>query len=343
MPVTLKVLAAKLGMHPSTVSRALNDHPGISDATRITVRKMAADMGYEPNPVARGLVAGKTGLIAFIVAEVPGSFVPEMIEAANRKATETGHGTILSVIGATEPERIDAELERLRRKHLDGFLIHRHTPRPSPGLDKLLKEGFPVVFAGCRPVDDAMGPYVAWDELGGARGATEHMADLGYESIAYFGIEHPRAEGYREAIKARGLEETCIVCRGGLWQQGYRGAERLMALKPMPRAVVCFSDWIAFGLLARLQKEGIDVPGDMAVIANDDLWVSGLPQIRLSSVHHPRKIIGEKACDMLIGLMAGRKPESELIPGEVIVRGTCGGPEPKDDLGWWADATDTDF
>jgi len=337
MAVTLKELAARLEMHPSTVSRALREHSTISAATREHVRALAAELGYEPNPVARGLVAGHTGMIGFIVTEVPGSFVPSMIEAANRVAAEAGLGTVLSVV-ANDQAALDAELDRLRRKRVDGLLIHRWVPRLTPGVKRLIDDGVPYVFAGCKPWEGNPGPYVAWDDSGGTRVATEHFASLGYEQIAYFGIEHPRARGYREAMASLGLEPRCVICRGGLWQQGWRAAERVLEIDPLPRAVVCFSDSIAYGLLARLAEEGLDVPGDVAVIGQDDLWVSSLPQVRLSSIHYPRKEIGRGAAEVLLSIIDRRPAASQVIPGRLVIRRTCGGSPEEDDLGWWRKA-----
>ena len=117
----------------------------------------------------------------------------------------------------------------------------------------------------------------------------------------------------------------------------------MLALEPLPRGVVCFSDWIAYGLVARLEAEGLGVPADVAVIGQDDLWVSSLPQVRLSSIHHPRRAVGQKATEMLLAILEGQAPESEIIPGALVVRRTCGGSPQTDDVGWWRKSRDTDY
>ena len=363
MGVTLKDIAGELGLSPATVSRALNGFPEVSETTRARVSEVAARLGYAPNPIARRLVGGRSGLVGMVV---PGagdvSADPSFMEVlAGLGAALTGHGLDLVLHVAPPGEEIGA-LERLvRRGTMDGFILI--APRvDDPRLTFLEDEGVPFAVHG------RVGPGTGGDRAGGDRAGGEHRYDhydidnraagrmmaehligLGHRRIAllngpvHLSYAAERRAGHHEALDAAGLppDDDLVIHDMPTHETGRRLAAGLLDAHAPPTAVACSSTAIASGVYAAAHERGLEVGRDLAVGAHDD----APPHIRSEDFVPPLTVTVSPlvdACEPLAAMIARRieapdmEPDGTVAPVRLEARASTGaqlsdGPDRTDD------------
>ncbi|MDI3538282.1 MAG: hypothetical protein PWQ13_305, partial [Bacillota bacterium] len=175
------------------------------------------------------------------------------------------------------------------------------------------------------------------DNYGGAKKAVEHLLQLGYRRIAflvgtrggYAAAERLRA--YCDALKGAGFpvrEDYVLETRGG-YADGYRRAQDLLHLSPLPEAVLAANDMVALGVMRYFAERGVRIPEEMALVGFDDIDFAGMLPVPLTTVRqHPREI-GRKAAELLLDLVEGRRErqtsgQAIVFPTELVVRNSCG-------------------
>ena len=345
MGVTLKDIALELGLSPATVSRALNGFPEVSASTRERVREVAERRGYAPNPIARRLVGGRSGLVGMVV---PGagdvSADPSFMEVlAGLGAALTGHGLDLVLHVARQGEETGA-LERLvRRGTMDGFIMI--APRvDDPRLTLLEDEGVPFVVHGRAGVpngDDDNGSraydHYDIDNRAAGRMMAGHLVGLGHRRIAllngpvHLAYASERRRGHREALLAAGQEpdDDLVIHDMPTHEAGRTLAARLLDGNNPPTAVACSSTAIASGVYAAANERGLEVGRDLAIGAHDD----APPHIRSEDFVPPLTVTVSPltdACEPLAGMIARRietpdgAPEGHVAPVRLEPRASTG-------------------
>ena len=338
---TLKDIARELGLSPATVSRALNDYPEVGSATRARVREAADRLGYAPNPIARRLVGGRSGLVGAIVPKAGDLTIdPSYIEIVSGLSQELARRDMDLVIhvdphGNGEPGAELGAYERLlARNTLDGFIVSAPR-RDDPRLDLLRRRGVPFVVHGPAGERDASFDI---DNRAVGRLAVEHLVGLGHRDIAFLnGPAHlayaqDRVDGFREALRTRGIEHRADM----LWHDtlshatGERLAARLFDMgEGRPSAVICSSTTIASGVYAAAEKRGMVIGEDVSVIAHDD----APPFIRAQDFRPPLTVTDAPltdACAPLAAMIAARiaDPEGEarreVAPVRLVERQSTG-------------------
>lgn len=167
--VTIKDVARAAGVSPSTVSRALNDSPLLKDETKARIRRLAIELGYEKNELARGLVKGLSGVVGLVVPDITNPFFADIAQGVGEVAHARGYGVVLcSTEGNPDLER--SQLQLLRRKRVDGLLLTAVTA-DDPHLEDLARAGIPFVLVS-RLVRGVDAPFVVADDRLGARCST---------------------------------------------------------------------------------------------------------------------------------------------------------------------------
>lgn len=322
MSVTLADVARAVGVSPSTVSRALSGTEKVKDATRDRIKRVAREMGYEPNHVARSLTSGRSDLIGLIVPDIANPFFPPIIKAVQARASAKGKTVLISDVD----EHPADELERARviRKRVDGLIVV--SPRtPVDQLDALAALE-PIVFVN-REVPGAASVII--DAAEGMTEAVEHLASLGHREICYLNgprrswSNAQRQSAVRVACQQLGIELIEFGPFEPQIQAGVRAADLVHSRGAS--AVIAYDDMIALGLMARLNERGLRVGPDISVIGIDDSPMSGMAYPTLSSIHVPGTRAGATAVDLVLDLVdnpaEAAKPLVQLDT-RLIIRGS---------------------
>jgi LacI family transcriptional regulator len=330
--VRLIDVAEKAGVSPSTVSRALSGHPGVSEGTRRKIIEIAEALDYRPDELARGLARASSNIIGGLILEFSNSFYVPVIEAIEAVANERD---FVAVISETRRQlSIEAKLvQRLRRLRLAGCLI---TP-VLESLDHLFAmrdDGIPVVAVGrrCSELD-----YVCADDTAGGILVGRHLLELGHRRVAYiYSGEHfnepelVRWQGFQKILQEAGVPcgEGCRVQVGNnRVEGGLVGADRILAFSQRPTVVFAATDRLAIGLIQRFKEQGVRVPDDIAVVGYDDIEMSEHLEVPLTTVSYPKYEMGRLAAKMLFERIEGKgvkRIEHILLQPELIVRKSCG-------------------
>jgi DNA-binding LacI/PurR family transcriptional regulator len=327
MPATIRDVARLAGVSASTVSRALSLPDVVNAATRSRVQQAAAQLGYQPNKAARGLITGRTGNIGLVVPDLANPFFPSVVKGVQARARAND----LAVFLADTDEDATAEvgLVHALAKQVDGLILCS----PRAGDDELVAvaQETNVVLVN-RLVEGV--PAVTFDNGGGMRQAIAHLAALGHRRIAWVGGP---ATSWSNAQRFIGLHTAAVECGVELVPVGqfaptYDGgvAAADQAVATGASAVVTYNDLVAIGLLARLHARGIDVPGEVSVLGIDDIAMAGMSRPALTTVRLPKQKAGELAVELLLELLETQPddpdagPGRRVLPGELMVRDSTG-------------------
>jgi DNA-binding LacI/PurR family transcriptional regulator len=331
MRVSIKDIAKAAGVSHSTVSRALSDSPLVSDETRTRIARLAREMGYSPNALARSLVTRQTHTVGVVVTTIADPFIAEVVQGIEATAHDHGFTSILCNSGA-EPEREIAAVEMLRSKRVDGVIV-TSSRVGALYLEHLERIGVPIVLINNH--NEQSGRYtftVTVDNCHGGYLATQHLIELGHQRIAYVtaqadhSSDFDRMTGYRQALGHAGIEPNArlIIPGNGRADGGERALEALLALDNRPSGVFCYNDMTAIGLIHAARRAGLSVPADLAVVGFDDIPFATYFYPPLTTVAQPKVEMGQRAMKMALSLMTANQEGDPLsnivVQGKLVVR-----------------------
>jgi len=330
----MKRIAGELGVSITTVSKALNNHDDIGPATRARVLAKVAELGYQPNAVARSLTTRRSHTLGIVIPDLMHSFFVEIIAGFEQIARARGYGLLLC--SSSEDARKErGELDLLRQRQVDGIVLASANASGNTDLlQRLTSLGIGLVMIDR---DDhaavACDRVVTDDELVG-RLATSHLIANGYRRIAHIAgppVVHARRreEGYRAALDAAGIRSRREwIVRGGFMEaDGHRAMAKLLAVKPHVEAVFATNDPAAIGAMKAIWAAGLRVPEDIAVVGVGDIALGDLLRVPLTTVSWSRQEEGRRAAELLlerIGPKPQAPPQRIVIPPELIVRRSSG-------------------
>jgi DNA-binding LacI/PurR family transcriptional regulator len=320
-PATLEDVARVAGVSRATVSRVVNARPTVDPALREKVQDAIEATGYTPNQAARSLVTRRAGSIALVVSEEERSAGP----LAGRVFTDPHFGRVVGgLMDTLRPAGVqlalmlvdDAASRRqllayLHRGHVDGVvLVSSHAADPLPGL--LAEAKLPAVFVG-GPVEAGALPYVEVDQRAGARLAVDRLVSLGRRRLATvtgpadMPAAQERLAGFRAALAAHGVDEA-PTAEGDFTRAGGAVAmARLLADHPGFDGVFVASDLMAQGALRTLERAGLRVPVDVAVVGFDDSEAALACEPPLTTIRQPVEEMASAAARLLLDLVAARE------------------------------------
>lgn len=324
--VTIKDIAKAVGVSYSTVSRALNNQPGTNAETRAQILKVAKEMGYEPNAIARSLVTSKSMTLAFVLPDLSNPFFTAILQAAEHEADERGYQLLICET-RWDSEKEKKEIRMLSEKRVDGILLY---PSQTMVDEQMLRSHTPVVvFGHSKSGGTESCRFVEVDNATGSRLAVDHLLACGYRRLAYVGgpeysgSNFMRQAMFRETLRQRDLPllEALVTAGDYTVDSGWEATKSLMKLPAdkRPDSLVCANDLIALGALQALSELGIDVPGEVGVIGFDDVKYASLPQIRLSTIRIPCEEMGRMGTRLLLGQLENHAEWSSLTAGCRIV------------------------
>lgn len=320
---TLKSIAERLGVSPSTVSRALSGQGAryrISETTVRAVRDTAAELGFAPNALARGLRLQKTLTIGLVIPDVSNPFFAAIARAVTLEARRAGY-TIMLCDTQDDPEREAEAVALLRGRQAEGLVVcpvglsAEHLPRP--GDDE------PPVVLVDRYMPDAGLPYVSSDNAGGARAGMAHLLERGHRRIGVLqGLPGtlPNAErlrGVAEAVEASGLPDVSYRVVGGGYKarSGYEGVYELLEAERGPTAFFALSNVVCQGALEALAELGRAVPEDISILCFDDHPYAAHLAAPMTTVTQQTAELGRTAVQRLLARLGGEPTADDAEPG----------------------------
>jgi DNA-binding LacI/PurR family transcriptional regulator len=329
-PPRMEDVAGVAGVSHQTVSRVLNGFPKIRPATRDRVLAAIEELGYRRNTAARTLVTRRSGTIGVITADM-NHFGPASIllglESASRAA---GYSLSLAGLPEISATSLRTAVDQVLGQAVEAVvMIVAH--QAALTLAQSLHIGVPLVLV---EGDLSATPLTAGvDQIAGARLATNHLLDLGHQSVLH--LPGPadwleataRREGWRMALEERGRPVPALMVEGDWTSRSGYQASRAMLSESRPTAVFAANDQMALGLLRALHEAGLRVPEDVSVVGFDDLPESGYFTPPLTTVRQDFGELGQRIMDLVLRVLAGEHNASEpLVEPMLIVRSSTTAP-----------------
>jgi LacI family transcriptional regulator len=334
--VTLKDVAARVGITPAAVSMALSGSRRISSTTVDRVRAAAAELGYVPSSAGKALRSRKSGAIALIVPNstqhVFGhTYFMHVLTGVSSAANERDVQVLVST-SASEASGLTAYERVMRSRTADGAIV-TSAAIGDPNIERLTASGLPVVLLGNYP-DLPGATSVGWDDVDAARTVTDHLIEEhGKQRLLHVTgpLDHQtsvdRREGFLRAVGAHGIEESATVVEGDFNEQsgfdalsGHRfGADGF-------DGIVFANDDMAFGGLEALRRDGLRAPDDVAVVGFDDFGLSRTTTPGITTIHVQAEEVARIAAERLFALIDDSEAEStrDDLQVSLVRRESCG-------------------
>jgi DNA-binding LacI/PurR family transcriptional regulator len=336
MAVTIKDVAKKANVAPSTVSRVIANSPRISEKTKKRVRKIMDELGYHPNVNARSLANQITKAIGLIMPSSANKsfqnpFFPEVMRGISSFAHIKDYSLYMST-GETEQEIFEGVVKMVQGRRVDGIVV-LYSRMDDKVIQYLKDQKFPFVLIGKPEHASEDVTYIDNDNYLAGREVTEYLISLGHERIAFIGgspdlmVTKERLAGFKEALKLADLSlpEEYVFYMDFLREGGQRAVEQLMSYESSPTAIVVTDDLMALGVLSTLDEKGYKVPDDVSVISFNNVIFSEIACPPLTSVDVHIYQLGYEAVKSLIEKIEFPQQSSKsiIIPYKIIKRQTC--------------------
>ena len=321
------------GVHPATASRALNaaTRSLVRPATVERVREVAAELGYQVNPIARSLKTSRSETIGVLIPDLTNPLFPPIVRGVEDVLTRHGY-TALIANTDNDPARAAASFGAMQARQVDGFIVA--TARlQDPLLQDAVERDVPMVLVN-RLTEDLEVSSVRGDDAAGISRVVAHLVELGHRQIGHLagplatstGVVRQRA--FTSAMHQHGLDPAAVVVAESFSEAaGHRATLGLLA-EHSPTAVVAGNDLLAIGCYDALQELGLRCPDDVSVVGFNDMPLIDRLSPPLTSVRVPQQELGVEAGRLLVDRLRGRivTPRAVLLPVALVVRGSTGPP-----------------
>jgi len=336
--VTIRDVARVAEVHPGTVSRALNADTRalVNEETAERVLRAAEELGYRPNPIARGLKTNRSYTIGVLIPDITNPLFPPILRGIEDRLGEAGY-TSLIVNTDNDPDRERSHIEAMRARQVDGFIS------ATARLDRqLLAEaaaaGKPLVLVN-RSLEDGSAPAVTVDDAFGIRLAVEHVAALGHKRVGHvsgpqnLSTGHRRYLGFVEAMTDAGLEVQSKYVRFSnsfTEAEGARVCGELLDAAPELTAIVAANDLLALGCYDMLEERGVRCPEDISIVGFNDMPFVDRLRPPLTTVRVPQREIGTVAADLMLQRLSDEVDGASqiLLEPTLVLRGSTAPPGP---------------
>jgi DNA-binding LacI/PurR family transcriptional regulator len=330
--LTIRDIAALAKVSKGTVSRVLNEGPGVGAETRKRVLKLIKDLDYQPNAAAQGLAAKRTYNIGVIIPHtgnysMASAYWPVLLTAITEQAAANNFNVLLST-ARSEEDADSAYRSILRGRRVDGIIVSAEQFGQKQ-MAELLFKGFPFVMVGRSPSFSHY--FVDVDNAGGAADMTKHLVGLGHRRIVMLaGPQHfpsviERVAGFSAVMSAAGLDPRVQHC---LYHAPATAdcIKRLLSEAPRPTALFVAAGDLTSAAVKAANELGLKIPADLALVAFDDHPFYEYFSPAMTAVSQPIQALGQAAADLLFALMAGQQPEKtgHILPTKLVIRQSCG-------------------
>jgi LacI family transcriptional regulator len=333
---TLQDVAVAAGVHAATASRALNPATrGLVNAdTARRVIKVAEQLGYRPNPIARGLKTAKSGTVGIVIPDLTNPLFPPIVRGIEEILEPAGYSGLI-VNTDNDPGREQWQIELLRSRQVEGLIVATALVA-HPLMEQLHRDGVVMVMVN-RRTEGVDVPSITPDDAAGVEQAVRHLAALGHTRIAH--VAGPpntstgiiRARAFRGAVRDLGLDDDlALVTTTDSWSEsaGAEGLRRLLDAGSDFTAVSAGNDLIALGCYDVFRERGIECPAEMSIVGFNDMPFVDKLHPPLTTVAIPHQQIGAEAARLLLDAIADptRPARSVQLPLALVLRGSTAPP-----------------
>lgn len=323
--VTIKDVAAEAGVSRQTVSRAINNQGEISPTTKIRVMQAIADLGYQPNRLAQGMVTQRTKTVALLVSDIANPFFPEVARGVQDTARKQGYNVFLCNTDGTPEEELET-MRLLASQRVDGIITFA-TNIKRKDLLQFADHYHPIILIN-REVEHDHINLLMVDNEAGARLAAQHFVNNQHQHVGMITSKKlslsqtRRVSGFQSCLAAAQISNKYIVQDEPTIEGGNAATHALLDLNPKITAVFTYNDLMAIGALQACRALNKQVPEDIAIIGFDDIHLAAVVTPTLSSIHVNKYAIGKMAMTRIFAMLD--KPEKtyehmHLIP-ELVLR-----------------------
>ncbi|WP_199422841.1 LacI family DNA-binding transcriptional regulator [Actinotalea solisilvae] len=336
MAATLRDVAERAQVSVRTVSNVVSGYEHVSERMRQRVNAAIEELDYRPNPVARTLRTGRTGVLALVVPEIDVPYFAELAREIINAAAAVGYRVMIDQTGHDHEREKELLTGADRTMLFDGVLFSPLVTKAEL-LEMNARTSMPLVLLGEHEFDGRY-DHVAIDNVRAARDAVDHLVALGRTRIAAIGAQpledyatpQQRTAGYERALEAAGLEVDSRYLHPAAHYRradGYDAASALLALPERPDAIFCYSDLLAMGAMRAVFDAGLSVPEDVAIIGIDDIEEGRYSRPSLSTVSLDTPFIAHHAVARIAERIADPEaPAIEVVaPHAVVARESTGG------------------
>lgn len=328
--ITIKDIAREIGVSVSTVSRALQNHPDISEQTKNIVRECAQRLHYKPNLMASNLRTSKNTTIGVVIPELNHHFFASILDGIEQTANDAGYN-ILICQSSENYKKEEQNVQMLLNSRVAGILmgISKETIHLQH-LQDIIDSGIPLVLYD-RPCPSLQCDQVVSDDYAGAFNAVEYLIQTGCKRIMFFSspmqleIAHRRYQGWRDALLHYGLNtDNGAILTCDTRAQAIIETPNVIKSRKSPDAIFCVNDDCAAGVLYAAQMLGLHIPNDLSICGFSDAPLCRTSSPMLTTVEQHGREIGQRAMQRLLKRLEGeqRIAQTEMIPTDLIVRET---------------------
>lgn len=332
MKVTIRTVAEKAGVSPSTVSRVLNRPELVEEKTRVRVRTVMEELDFRPSALARGLSTHQTGTIGLVVPGITDFFFNEIYTGIEQATRELGMKVLVYDAENSRHRALEA-FTFLKQHQVDGIIFT--SKLVTEDYDAVLERlGIPVVLVLTHSV--AKTPLMSFkvDDVKGVFDAVAYLVSRGHRRIGMLSATlddeatgPQRFEGYKAAVSYYNLpfDERYVVVGGFRFNDGYAAMQRMLQVQSdiQLTALVTASDEMAIGAIRCLYDNGFRVPEDISIVGYDDLSIAGMVTPRLTTIRQPFKEIAARAVNEIVNLIKQPNPAASgmyFLPHQLVER-----------------------
>jgi LacI family transcriptional regulator len=335
--VTLKSIARVAGISVAAVSKALHNKPDISTETASRVRQIVKDLGYHPNIIARSLRTGKTNIIGVIIPDNCNSYNALVLKGVEETIQKRGYTALLG--NSNENTKMEEKLLRsMISVKVDGILII------PVRLQNCADVNIPLVFMSRSPylvsepidMNRRNSSFVVNDDRYGEYLATRHLVERGYHNIYLLvGNDDPktvegcmnraRIEGYKQALVEANLSFDLEKIKNGIMDihQSHVTTLDILRNNENPVAFCTTTDYSALGVISALNQNGLNIPGEAAIVGYDDIDIASYITPQLTTICQEKYTIGSRSAEQLIEMIEGNsKPQQTILQPTLVIRST---------------------
>ncbi len=321
------------GVSVATVSRVLNSEEVVKEDTKQKVLAAIKKLNYTPNRVAQRLRSTKTNsrIIGLLIPDIQNPFYVDVIRGIEEYAY--AHNSVVIIGNFSQDEKKEKlYIDILKSESVDGFIVAPSNEK-NVYIKALMTDGFPIVCID-RGMKDVDVDLVKVDNQQGVFNAVQHLINLGHTRIGhvtgkpFLPTTHERMAGYEEAMKKYELEidPEIIVSSNSDYESGAEQTARLLELENPPTAIFTANNLITLGALDTINRRGLRIPEDVAIVGFDDVYWANSLNPPLTAVRQPGFEIGKRSCELLIQRI--NKPDravaSIILKTELMIRKSCG-------------------
>lgn len=328
---TINDIARLSGVSKKTVSRIINHSPLVRKDTRDKVEALMREVGYVPDPMARGLAFRRSFLIGMVYDNPTAQYIVDMQYGALDSLRDSGFELVVHPCDSRSPQFLDGVRRFVQQQKLHGVMLVPRASEDQALADMLVEIGCRYTRIASVALEDEPSRMVVTHDRNGAAEAAEYLLSLGHSDIALitgpaaYRSAHERTSGFLDALQQRGLElpKSRIIEAGYTFESGVVAAEKLLAGKQRPTAIFTGNDEMAAGVYKVALRAGISIPRQLSIVGFDDSPLASRLWPALTSVRRHTRDTGRIAAAMLIQPETGPALQAASIRPHLIVRDSC--------------------